>query len=213
DFGNGDLSPEWGVELVFKDASVHYGPWTDRQRATIQSFFFPSSYRDLERTQDLRPGEIRRHLALQWLIKFEGNTTLRLPTREGSKDWRYYKFLSGAEVPALSASRPYGWLDVKFKQDSYISWTIPMVNTDTGYVSALDCHLVNVNITTSLNYASLLSTTKAEVCQVIKLNMPGPLKWNDMRTWECNIRLEDPTLFLLRDHVTLLQDLVADWNS
>jgi hypothetical protein len=32
DIGNGDLSPEWGVDLVIKGGIITYGPWTDRQR-------------------------------------------------------------------------------------------------------------------------------------------------------------------------------------
>lgn len=32
DIGNGDLSPEWGVDLVIKGGALTYGPWADRQR-------------------------------------------------------------------------------------------------------------------------------------------------------------------------------------
>lgn len=32
DIGNGDLSPEWGVDLVIKGGIITYGPWADRQR-------------------------------------------------------------------------------------------------------------------------------------------------------------------------------------
>lgn len=32
DIGNGDLSPEWAVELVMHGGSITYGPWADRQR-------------------------------------------------------------------------------------------------------------------------------------------------------------------------------------
>ena len=32
DVGNGDLSPEWGVDLVIKGGMLTYGPWADRQR-------------------------------------------------------------------------------------------------------------------------------------------------------------------------------------
>lgn len=33
DVGNGDLPPEWGVELVMHGGTIIYGPWTDRQRS------------------------------------------------------------------------------------------------------------------------------------------------------------------------------------
>ncbi len=32
DVGNGGLPPEWGIELETYSASIHYGPWADRQR-------------------------------------------------------------------------------------------------------------------------------------------------------------------------------------
>lgn len=38
DVGNGDSSPEWGLDLVVYDGFLRYGPWADRQRRV------PSSY-------------------------------------------------------------------------------------------------------------------------------------------------------------------------
>lgn len=35
DIGNGDLSPEWGVDLVIKGGIITYGPWADRQRCAL----------------------------------------------------------------------------------------------------------------------------------------------------------------------------------
>jgi len=32
DIGNGDLPPEWGVDLVIRNGILRYGPWADRQR-------------------------------------------------------------------------------------------------------------------------------------------------------------------------------------
>jgi hypothetical protein len=38
DVGNGDTSPEWGLDLVMYGGFLKYGPWADRQRRV------PSSY-------------------------------------------------------------------------------------------------------------------------------------------------------------------------
>lgn len=35
DVGNGDLAPEWGVDLVLYGAQFRYGPWADRQRYVL----------------------------------------------------------------------------------------------------------------------------------------------------------------------------------
>ena len=32
DIGNGDLPPEWGIDLVVRGGLIRYGPWADRQR-------------------------------------------------------------------------------------------------------------------------------------------------------------------------------------
>ena len=32
DIGNGDLPPEWGIDLVIRGGFIRYGPWADRQR-------------------------------------------------------------------------------------------------------------------------------------------------------------------------------------
>jgi hypothetical protein len=32
DIGNGDLSPEWGIDMVIRGGVLRYGPWADRQR-------------------------------------------------------------------------------------------------------------------------------------------------------------------------------------
>ena len=32
DYGNGDASPEWGLDLIIHGGALRYGPWADRQR-------------------------------------------------------------------------------------------------------------------------------------------------------------------------------------
>ena len=33
--GNGDLAPEWTVELEVEGGVINYGPWADRQRFVL----------------------------------------------------------------------------------------------------------------------------------------------------------------------------------
>lgn len=37
DIGNGDLPPEWGIDLVIRGGFIRYGPWADRQRWVFQN--------------------------------------------------------------------------------------------------------------------------------------------------------------------------------
>lgn len=39
DIGNGDLPPEWGVDVVVRGGFFRYGPWADRQRYVVPIFF------------------------------------------------------------------------------------------------------------------------------------------------------------------------------
>ncbi|MCV5132738.1 hypothetical protein OFL98_29050, partial [Escherichia coli] len=44
-------------------------------------------------------------------------------------------------------------------------------------------------------------------------DLSTPLGWNALREWRFKIISSDLDLFILRDHVFLLTDLVGDWAS
>jgi hypothetical protein len=106
DVGNGDVSPEWGFDLVVHDGVLRYGPWADRQRhvsrfcstvngcpylgrwmcrAELQRIFFPPTYSDAEQTRRLSPGDNRLWTAMRIFVELRGGTTLHIPFREASK--------------------------------------------------------------------------------------------------------------------------------
>ncbi|GAA5979280.1 hypothetical protein JCM10908_002865 [Rhodotorula pacifica] len=205
DIGNGDLSPEWGVDLVVHGASITYGPWADRQRAKLQSAFLPATYLNGLETPRLRPGDQRLHTALKIFVEFSQGAILRVPTREASKDWRYSDWGSVHE----SVVRPYGWLDVSIGPNSTVTYVLPMVATTAGFDTLLELHLDELGMTSSVNYAPFL---QAQTCRV-HCGLPSPLAWNARRVWTITTRLSKPDISLLRDHVTLLSDVAKDWTS
>lgn len=85
DIGNGDMPPEWGIDLVVRNGLLRYGPWADRQRAELQRAFFPSAYRDVRRTARLKPGDQRVWPSMKIFIELRDSTTLQIPFREASK--------------------------------------------------------------------------------------------------------------------------------
>lgn len=103
DIGNGDVSPEWGIDLVVHGGILRYGPWADRQRhvshfcsttngyayplyrAELQRVFFPPTYDDAEQTRRLFPGDNRLWTAMRIFVELRGGTTLHIPFREASK--------------------------------------------------------------------------------------------------------------------------------
>ena len=85
DIGNGDLPPEWGLEVVVRNGSIHYGPWADRQRVQLQRVFFPQTFQTHEPTAILTPGDLRTCTCFKQIYEFRGVTTVLIPFREASK--------------------------------------------------------------------------------------------------------------------------------
>lgn len=85
DIGNGGLPPEWGIRTYLWDATIHYGPWADRQRSEMQDYFFPNSHRANVPTPKLQPGQQRVPTCFETYIEFMNEGNLRVPTREKSK--------------------------------------------------------------------------------------------------------------------------------
>jgi hypothetical protein len=104
DIGNGDLPPEWGIDIVVRGGFLRYGPWADRQRcvivilhaivgqcvtsscrAELQRAFFPPNLQNIEPTPRLTPGDKRVWTSLNVFIELRDETTLYIPFREASK--------------------------------------------------------------------------------------------------------------------------------
>ena len=43
--------------------------------------------------------------------------------------------------------------------------------------------------------------------------LPSPLRWDEERTWNFAVDIEDPVLYLIRDHINMLTDLGKDWSA
>ncbi|KAI9492938.1 hypothetical protein BDB00DRAFT_872979 [Zychaea mexicana] len=210
DVGNGGLPPEWGVRILVWNAMLHYGPWTDRQRTEIQDYFFPNSHRNNVPTPYLKPGELRMTTAFEFHVELMTEGTLRVPTREKSKDWKYETESADLDLGADGYyTRPYGWIDAKAAAGSTVKVVIPFVCGSDGFTSTADIHLKDIDASTSVNYASLLQAKHLE----LSVHMHSPIVWNTHREWEFNGSVREPQVFLLRDHVFLFQDLIKDWTS
>jgi hypothetical protein len=91
-------------------------------------------------------------------IEFVSDVTVRVPLREKSKDWKYASGAEGLDVNANGyITRPYGWVDLKAGVGSSVKIIVPTMLSSTGYTTTLDVNLVDVNVQTSVNYASLLT--------------------------------------------------------
>ena len=226
---NGDTPPDWAIELKVRGGTINYGPWADRQRANLQAVFFPTLYKDAVPTAQLRPGQSRISTVLKVVLEIEDQTTFRVPTREDSKDWKWKgrtgvsdaadakekkmkshsKSSKSKKVGQSPETRPFGWLDIKVLPDSTISLAIDLVARPSGYRNLVDLDLKGVEISSSVNHGLLWRSQS----QVISCNLSNPLGWNGLRQWRVDIRDNGLELFMLRDHMFLLTDLISDWTS
>ncbi|KAF9227418.1 hypothetical protein BS17DRAFT_747957 [Gyrodon lividus] len=205
DIGNGDLPPEWGIDLVIRNGVIRYGPWADRQRVHLQRTFFPPTYHDSEVSQRLKPGDKRIWTAMKIFIELREETSFNIPFREASKNWQW----DGRVDFARPRMREHASLHVVAGDSSSISYLIPMVIGPDGYESRLEVHLDTVEVTSSLNDIKLIT---AESCR-ISAALPAPLKWNADRRWSFTVSLRQPAIFLLRDHIDMFADLLRDWTT
>lgn len=85
DVGNGDVAPQWGVDLVMHGGSIVYGPWADRQRVYLQRALAPPAYSVVSPTKKRESGDERLFTEFRLFVEFAKEVTLRLPCREASK--------------------------------------------------------------------------------------------------------------------------------
>ena len=202
ELGNVEPCPEYGIDIAVYGGTIKYGPWADRQRDALQKAFAPAIFFHSEPHPRLRPGDTRVHTTLLLNINLTEETTLRIPTREPSKDWSF-------DNTPPETERRYGWLDVVVGPNSSITYTQSQLASKRGYDSMVVLHLDTVSIASSVNLENFVASKS---CQVT-MSMPTPLRWDAQRDWVLDIALDHIDVTLLRDHVQLISDLARDWSS
>ncbi|KAF2713106.1 hypothetical protein K504DRAFT_449859 [Pleomassaria siparia CBS 279.74] len=234
---NGSMPPDYGMDIQVFGGTINYGPWADRHRVVFQNFFFPGAHVDAVPTSALTVGDLRMLSVFKIYISIEEDTVLRIPVREPSKDWKWKgkaHTLAGhgkesiEKVKGKGKSRrkstrtkqrdattsgqnvrPFAWVDIKIAGNSSVNYIMDMVASEKGYQSKLDVDIVGTEISSSVNHGLLWRSGSLG----LECDLSNPLSWNSLRKWKFNISCRDLELFLLRDHLFLLTDLVADWGS
>jgi hypothetical protein len=223
---NGAEPPAWAISLSINGGSVNYGPWADRHRADLQRIFVPSLCKDAVPARPLAQSADRVPTQFKFYLELTDATTIRVPVREASKNWRWKgkeptppkprssdtrkaRRSKKSDQPADLHQRPCGWLDLKVPANATVSYSMDMAAGASGYTSTLDVDLPSTEVTTSINHELLLRSKR----QRISCDLSTPLGWNALRQWHFNINCDELELYILRDHVFLLIDLVDDWTS
>ncbi|CAZ86039.1 unnamed protein product [Tuber melanosporum] len=195
--------PAWGIDLAFDGGTIHYGPWADRQRVFLQNMFFPRVFKTSTPAKRLTPGQDRIPTKFKLFVELSSSTILRVPTREESKDRKYHGRKNDGEV------RPFGWIEVKVGPESTISYDMSMVPGKDGWTNKLNLDLKTPEVRSSVNHGLFWKADN----QSLECDLSGPLEWNAKHIWRFDILSRGLKLFILREHVTLLTDLIGDWSS
>ncbi|KAL6860273.1 Macrophage colony-stimulating factor 1 receptor [Amphichorda felina] len=224
---NGDEAPAWGMQFSIKGGLINYGPWTDRRRADLQRVFFPSLCKDASAAGPLPVGSWRVPTQFNLLIEIDDTVTVRVPFREQSKNWRWrgqesqlkqsrsqtgrkWRNRTTKDVKSEAApQRPAAWLEVKVAANSTVAYEMDMLASAAGYSNTLNVDLRGSELRSTVNQDILWRSGP----QRISCDLSNPLSWNALRLWRFEIDSDDLELYILRDHIFLLIDLIDDWST
>lgn len=227
---NGCNPPAYGLDLTVRGGFVNYGPWADRLRLEIQNVFFPNPYKSVTPAEALSVGQPRQSTIMTIRVDLEDEVSLRVPTKERSKDWqwrgrahtvrdaaavrkqrekRHFRFRRSQKTKIGPDIRPFGWLTVSAGKDSTVRYDMDMLPRSQGYQNQLRLDLKNTKATSSVNHALLWRCRS----QKVSCDLSNPLAWNSPHTWIFEVENNAMEMFLLRDHMFLLTDLISDFTA
>lgn len=206
-------TPEYGVDIELAVATIHYGPWADKQRVPLQQMFFPPLSRDSSPTPTPQPGMKRQYDGFKVVVSVKDELIFRIPIREASKDKEivrsHLQSDSGA-MPTTKIARSFGWLELKMAAKSSVcSYTSFTSNRENGWANKLSLYLLQPELRSSVNHDILFTADT----HVLDCDIGFPLRWNAPCLWKFANQSTKARLFLLREHIFLLSDLFADFAS
>ncbi|RMZ92046.1 hypothetical protein DV736_g686, partial [Chaetothyriales sp. CBS 134916] len=227
---NGSQPPAYGMRLVIRGGDVNYGPWADRLRLEVQSAFFPAPYMPTVPAERLKAGDTRQYSRMVIEVEVQEDVSFRVPTREESKDWQWRGRAQAAREAAIQHKtrekkhfrfrrsnksvhgnnvRPFGWFNFTVGKRSTVNYDLAMLAESTGYPNSLHISLKDTRVASSVNHSLLWRCPTHK----IDANLSYPLRWNDLHKWTFNVQSDQLDMFLLRDHMFLLVDLISDFTA
>ncbi|KAH3668507.1 hypothetical protein OGAPHI_002261 [Ogataea philodendri] len=207
DIGNGDLPPANNIDISVSGGVVHFGPWADKERVLLQQMLFPSICRDAEPFKQLKPGSKRQYIGFKTYITTVDEMVVRIPFREASKDILY---VDSKDSENQLERRPFGWLELKADQDtSFNSFTSYIPTAEDGWNNSFHLDLQNPTVSSSVNHNIFFRALN----HTIDGDIGYPLQWNGATTWKFENISTNAEIYILREHITLLTDMFADFSS
>lgn len=198
--------PIFGVDLIFSMATIHYGSWADRQRGPIQTMLFPPLSRDsVPSTVCTDPGTKRNYSGFNLRLFTNDEIIFRIPTRELSKDKE--TLVGGAKNQKIT--RPFGWIELKVRENSKIASFTSYLASETGWPNTLSVHMDRPEIRTSVNHDLMFTADEHD----LECEIGFPLQWNGKCIWKFFNKTKAGKFYFLREHIFLMTDLVSDFAS
>ncbi|SCU85995.1 LANO_0C06326g1_1 [Lachancea nothofagi CBS 11611] len=197
--------PDFSIDVQLFGATIHYGPWSHHEIFPLQKIFSPTVSKDSQPSNIPKEGMLRSFTRARLSITIMSSSILRIPTREPSKDLEFLKHYRESQ----DDTRPFGWLEILLAQGSEIRFDFAMTPTSSGFDNILDLHLVNPELRTSVNHDILFNANTHD----IHAQIGYPLGWNQRATWVFDLTSSQAQFFILKDHVTLMGDLIGDFGS
>jgi hypothetical protein len=198
--------PKSGLTVnCFSHTTLTYGPWNDSQRSELLSHFLPFFYEHSEIYQ-INPGMIWEYVSFETTLNFKGGLKLEIPFR------RYCT----SSNPIRSLVPRTCILEIESLQETIVQVKTPFLFTEESggsmdvKIEMNGCRMVPLDELELFDQQTLLETTRS---LVIGCDFEYPLQWNGHRVWKYSIACRSPKLWFLKDHVSFLTDLSADWTS
>lgn len=205
--------PEFGIDMELSMATIHYGPWADKQRVPLQSMFFPTLSRDSNPTEGHNtPGSIRNYDGFTFLMTIKDELIFRVPTREPSKHTETLRSqnINNAHIQTGKVSRPFGWLELNMKEGSSLHFFNSYIATrENGWNNELKAFFNSFEVRSSVNHDVFFIADSHN----LDCNVGFPLEWNGKCKWIFDNTSENGRLFFLREHTMLLSDIFTDFAS
>lgn len=200
DVGNGGSAPKFGADVSFTGLKLTFGPWTTKQVNSLHKMLFPPMEFDSKLPRKLIPGELREYLAFDLQVQLHEDSLIRVPFREESKE----------DKTSEDDDLRYGWMDINIQDGSSLDAIAYNTPTDsTGFKNSFNATLVKPEITSSVNGALVFKADK----HTINADIGFPLEWRGLTKWNFVNTSYHCDIYLLREHVSTISDLIGDFGS
>ncbi|KAI1727949.1 hypothetical protein DdX_00092 [Ditylenchus destructor] len=184
-----DRIPIWESEWRFAGKTIFsYGPWADKQRAMIYSYFFPSDYGCTAVTEMPKKGQRRVLLKHEVTVSLLNGATIDM------------YFMRNEELNSIHSLVADG---------SSFEFHIPWIISENGFTSTIDGTFLKLESTTSLSFREFIN------CETMHFSVTShyPRAFNHQQTWDFMFEFDQFSTYLVWDHKRFIVDLIHEWGS